>query len=70
MHYIILLLTFAQTYPNMPHITLKKLPPETYQFILKNQGEIKVEKKTSQYSLEMTIYKLLKELQQIKEGKR
>lgn len=54
----------------MPQIKLKNPPPEVYHFILKNQGEIKCEKNTSQYSLEMTVYKLLKELQKIKEGKK
>lgn len=61
---------FTQIYPLMPHISLKKLPVETYQFILKSQGELKAEKKTSQYSLELTVIKLLKEIQQIKEGKK
>lgn len=66
----IILPTFTPNYSVMPHISLKNLPVETYQFILKSQGELKAEKKTSQYSLELTVIKLLKEIQQIKESKK
>lgn len=65
----IFLPTFTQTYPNMPHISLKTIPPDIYQFILKTQGEAKVEKKSSQYSLEKTIIKMLKDLKEFKEKK-
>lgn len=51
----------------MPHITLRQIPDELYSFVVKIQGEIKNEKKTAQYSLEKTVYKILKEYQVIKE---
>ncbi len=54
----------------MPHISLKKVSIQTYQFLLKKQGEIKLEKKTAQYSLEMTVLKILKDYQDMAEGKK
>ncbi len=54
----------------MAEVKLKEIPDETFRFILKTQGEIKVEKNVCQFSIEKTIYKMLKELQEIKEGKR
>lgn len=40
---------------------LKNVPDDILKFILKAQLEIKLEKKIKQYSLEATIYKLLRE---------
>ena len=42
-------------------LTLKKLPIDIKTFILKVQGETKNEKCISQYSMELTVYKLLRE---------
>lgn len=54
----------------MPQIKLKEIPTEIYQFILKTQGEIKVEKKSCQYSLEKTVFKMLKDLKELVERKK
>lgn len=53
----------------MPHISLKTIPEDVYEFILETQGEIKVHKKTSQYSLEKTVIKLLTDYKNIKREK-
>lgn len=45
----------------MAMITLRTIPEEVYEFLLETQGKIKVDKKVSQYSLEQTIYKLVRE---------
>jgi len=45
----------------MPHISLKEIPEDIHQHILKTQGNIKAEKKSSQYSLEKTVIKMLRE---------
>lgn len=61
---------FTQTYPTMPHITLKQIPADVHQHILKIQGDVKVEKKTAQYSLEKTVIKMLKEHKEFTDRKK
>lgn len=53
----------------MPHITLKEVPAEIHQFILKTQGEMKAQK-MCQYSLEKTVIKMLKDLKDLTEKKK
>ena len=43
----------------MPSLLLKKMPEDIKKMLLKKQGEIKNEKGVCQFSLELTIYKLL-----------
>lgn len=66
----IYLCKFVSNYPNMPEVKLKCIPEDTFAFILQTQADIKVEKKTSQYSIEKTIYRMLKEFQEMKKVKR
>lgn len=42
-------------------LLLKNMPDDVKEFLLKKQGDIKVEKKISQYSLEQTIYKIIRD---------
>lgn len=42
-------------------LTLKEMPMDVRKFVLKIQGEIKNEKCIGQYSMEHTVYKLLRE---------
>ena len=43
----------------MAGLLLKNMPPEIRKYLLKIQGDIKVKKCISQYSLEMVIYKII-----------
>lgn len=45
----------------LKQIKLEEVPTAAYKYVLKMQGEIKIEKNTSQYSLEKTIYRIIKE---------
>jgi len=45
----------------MASLLLKNLPLDVRKFIIKMQGEIKYEKGISQYSMELTMYKIIKE---------
>jgi hypothetical protein len=45
--------------PNAIH--MKDVPDDVLKFILKIQGEVKTTKCIKQYSMELTIYKLLRE---------
>lgn len=48
---------------------LKKMPPDVYKILAAEQGKIKAEKMTSQYSLEQTIYKIVREWHKCRGGK-
>jgi hypothetical protein len=54
----------------MPQVKVKIPSGEMYHFVLKIQGEMKAERNNSVYSLEKTILKIIKEFQEIKEGKK
>ena len=54
----------------MPAINLKEIPIDVMKIILREQGKIKSEKGIGQYSLEQTIYKLIRELKEIKDKER
>lgn len=45
----------------MASLLLKDFPLDVRKFVIKIQGEIKYEKGISQYSMEHTIYKIIKE---------
>lgn len=51
----------------MAVINLKTIPIDLLKFILKTQGEIKSDKSIGQFSLEQTVYKIIKDLKEIKE---
>lgn len=51
-------------------ITLKNIPADIYSFIQTEQAKIKIEKKQCIFSLESTIYKLLKDCKDQKNGSR
>lgn len=48
---------------------LKMMPPDVYKILVAEQGRIKGEKMTSQYSLEQTIYKIVREWDRCKTEK-
>lgn len=45
----------------MSAITLRTIPSDIHEYLLDIQGKIKSQKKLSQYSLEQTVYKVIKE---------
>lgn len=47
----------------MAVINLKAIPQDILRYLLKIQGEIKSEKNIAQYSLEQTVYRIVKEHQ-------
>jgi len=48
---------------------LKKMPDDVFKIILMEQGKIKAERSISQYSLEQTIYSIIREWERCREGK-
>jgi hypothetical protein len=46
---------------------LKNIPPEVNRIILDEQARAKKERGTNQYSIESTIYKIIREYQRCKE---
>lgn len=48
---------------------LKQMPDDVYKIILTEQGKIKAEKRISQYSLEQTIYSIIREWKRCREEK-
>lgn len=52
---------FTQNTSSMAAITLRTIPDEVHQYLLDIQGKTKSEKRVSQYSLEQTVYKIIKE---------
>lgn len=48
---------------------LKKMPSDVYKILAAEQGKIKAEKMTGQYSLEQTIYKIVREWNKNREEK-
>lgn len=51
----------------MPAINLKEVPIDVMRFILREQGKIKAEKSIGQYSLEQTVYKIIRDFKKIKD---
>lgn len=51
----------------MPAINLKEVPIDVLKIILIEQGKVKLEKGIGQYSLEQTVYKIIREFNKIKE---
>lgn len=45
----------------MPEIKLKKIPEDVHEHLIKIQSAIKIKKKTAQYSLENTVYNIVRE---------
>lgn len=54
----------------MSAFTLKKIPQDVIEYILKSQGLIKAEKKIGQFSMESTVYKIIREHKESKEKKK
>lgn len=46
---------------------LKNIPPEVNRIILQEQAKAKAQKGTNQFSIELTIYKIIKEFERCKE---
>lgn len=46
---------------------LKAMPDDVFKIILKEQGKIKTERSISQYSLEQTIYSIIREWKRCRE---
>lgn len=65
-----MLTTFDPNKPNMPQIKLKDIPTEIYQHIQKVQGELKIEKRTCQFSLEKTVIKIIRDHKELTSKKR
>jgi dsRNA-specific ribonuclease len=53
----------------MASLLLKKMPLEIRRYLLKIQGEKKVQKCVSQYSLELVIYKIIEKQMKEDESK-
>lgn len=49
---------------------LKSIPPEIYAIILREQNKIKAEKNKSVYSMESTIYHIIKEFDECLRAKK
>lgn len=41
--------------------TLRSIPPDVYDIVLKEQNEIKQKKKTNSFSFECTLYKMIRD---------
>lgn len=46
---------------NMAALTLKEIPEDVLKYILQSQGSIKAERKIGQFSMESTVYKIIRE---------
>jgi len=55
--------------PTMSALILRDLPLDVRKYILKLQGEIKAERGVCQYSMPLTIYKIIREHQALKSKK-
>ncbi len=53
----------------MAGFTLKKIPDDVLKYILKMQGVIKEQKGIGQFSMESTVYKILREHKELNEKK-
>lgn len=53
----------------MANLLLKDVQEDVLKFILKKQGDMKVEKGVAQYSISLTVFKLLKEHPDFKKKK-
>lgn len=53
---------------NTPHsLTLRKIPPEVYKFLLLEQSKEKNARGIGMYSLESTVYKIIKDYMRCRE---
>lgn len=46
------------------------MPPDIYKIIIREQGKLKVSKGTTQYSMERTIYHIIKEYDKLMNNKK
>lgn len=51
----------------MPAINLKEVPIDVMKIVLREQGKLKAEKGIGQYSLEKTVYKIIRDFKEIKD---
>lgn len=52
----------------MPALTLKRIPPDIHKAIRQEQKKIKEEKDVRVYSLDLTIYHMIRELLKCREA--
>ena len=53
----------------MATLQLKNIPDDVKSYILKIQGDIKIEKKVGQFSQDLAIYHIIRDHKKLKEGK-
>lgn len=59
----------ANTSTKKRKVTLTNVPDDVFTFLLKKQNQIKEQKKVSQFSLERTLYTVIKETKDFKDCK-